>query len=762
MAALTLATSGSPLGALTAAVRPEYRLSVLVPPRDNRLFNNGPCQVTGCRHTAWSRRDLCGTHTIRWFHARQAGADRDEWIATASPLTTPQSCIVDGCNFGRSRHGLCGAHSRRWARDEPARRTTDWARTAAPLPLASTPARCSLPGCDLWCHSRSQFCVSDNARWTDFRKRQPGAGVADFLTYVQRSSIPVIDVSELPPRITLEVQYIFQCWVERGTKRTDAYAWTRALGVLRDSGATSMLDLAPEDWVRRLPGTTGLCNYSATVFRWGWVQLDVLLNGTGWERQYPLDEWQLAQIGHPKHPKRTLKFAPVTQPWLRDLAKRWIRHRLAVGLAVTTVGGDLMALHHLSDSLDRVPDTPTGPAQFSRHHVEACLAASLTRYHNDSSRVAVINSIRTFLRDVHQFEWAPTLPASTMVHRDDYPRHTRLMPARAISEFVMAQIESPTRLATMPDPANRLVLELMIRCGLRAVDAVDLALDCLVDDGAGHPYLHYLNHKMKRDAYVPIDDEFAGRVRQQRAEVEARFSAGTASKLFPGRFSNIDGTRSLTAGGFRHAFGQWLTRLNLTDEHGNQVKVTPHQFRHTFGTRLINQDVPQHIVQKLMDHVSPEMTNHYARLHDKTLRAAWAKARKINAEGSEVQLGDDHPLADTQWLRAGIARAKQTLPNGFCGMPIQSDCEHANPCLSCPLFITTSAFLPQHEAQLRATLTLIDQSDAAGHGRIAAKNRQIATNLNRIITACQQCDPGQAVVGGRQTENEPSSEFHAG
>lgn len=63
MAALTLATAGSPLGALTAAVRPEYRLSVLVPPRDNRLFNNGPCQVTGCRHMAWSRRDLCGTHT---------------------------------------------------------------------------------------------------------------------------------------------------------------------------------------------------------------------------------------------------------------------------------------------------------------------------------------------------------------------------------------------------------------------------------------------------------------------------------------------------------------------------------------------------------------------------------------------------------------------------------------------------------------------------------------------------------------------------
>lgn len=762
MATLSLATAGSPVGVLAAAVRPEFQQAVLVPPRDNRPFNNGPCQVPGCRKTAWSRRDLCGAHSIRWFHARQAGADRAEWITTTSPHTTPQSCMVAGCHFGRSGRGLCVAHRARWAHDAPQHPAEGWAATAAPLSLPHTPVRCLLPDCELWCHGSRQFCLSDYARWTGFRKRRPGANEADFVTYAQRSSIPVVDVSELPPRIALEIQYIFQCWVDRGTKRTDVYAWRRALDLLRDSAAISMLDVPAEEWVDKLPGKTGSLNYTATVFRWGWVQLDALLHGTGWERQYPLDEWKLAQIGHPEHPKRTLKFAPITQPWLRDLGKKWIRHRLALGLAVTTIGVDLMALHHLSATLERVPDTPLHPAQFSRDHVEAYLAATMTRFRNDSSRVAVLSSIRTFLRDVHQFEWAPALPASTVIHRDDFPRTTKLLPGRSISEYVMAQIESPESLATVPDPANRLVLEVMIRCGLRAVDAVDLELDSLLQDDQGHPYLHYLNHKMRRDAYVPIDDELAVRVRQQRAAVETRFPGGAATKLFPGRVSNLHGTRSLTAQGFRHAFRQWLTGLDLVDEHGQPVMVTPHQFRHTFGTRLINQDVPQHIVQQLMDHVSPEMTNHYARLHDKTLRDAWAKARKIDAQGSEVALKDDHPLADAQWLRTGIAQAKQTLPNGYCGMPIQSDCEHANPCLTCPLFITTPAFLPQHEAQLRSTLTLIDKSEAAGHGRIAEKNRQIAHNLTRIITACRGCDSSQVVVGGRATDSEKESESRAG
>lgn len=119
-----------------------------------------------------------------------------------------------------------------------------------------------------------------------------------------------------------------------------------------------------------------------------------------------------------------------------------------------------------------------------------------------------------------------------------------------------------------------------------------------------------------------------------------------------------------------------------------------------------------------------------------------------------MELDESHPLATSQWLRTGIARAKQTLPNGYCGMPIQSDCAHANPCLTCPLFITTPEFLPQHETQLRTTLTLIEKSEAAGHGRIAEKNRQIADNLGRIIDACRGCTPSQVVVGGKPTEEE--------
>src|SRR5258707_318332 len=56
-----------------------------------------------------------------------------------------------------------------------------------------------------------------------------------------------------------------------------------------------------------------------------------------------------------------------------------------------------------------------------------------------------------------------------------------------------------------------------------------------------------------------------------------------------------------------------------------------------------NRDVPQHVVQKILDHDSPDMTAHYARLSDKTVREHWDKARKVGATGQPVLISPDGP-----------------------------------------------------------------------------------------------------------------------
>ena len=57
--------------------------------------------------------------------------------------------------------------------------------------------------------------------------------------------------------------------------------------------------------------------------------------------------------------------------------------------------------------------------------------------------------------------------------------------------------------------------------------------------------------------------------------------------------------------------------------------------------------------------------------------------------------------------------------------------------LTCPMFVTTAEFLPQHRAQRQATLQIITAAEAAGHARVVEMNRQVAANLDKIITSLE-------------------------
>src|SRR5258708_14710639 len=102
----------------------------------------------------------------------------------------------------------------------------------------------------------------------------------------------------------------------------------------------------------------------------------------------------------------------------------------------------------------------------------------------------------------------------------------------------MAQVEQPANLARQHNPAYRLVTIILIRCGLRVSDALKLPRDCVVTDAGAAPYLRYWNHKMKREALVPIDEELQALIGEQQRRVLARHPAGPV--LFPRPANNPD------------------------------------------------------------------------------------------------------------------------------------------------------------------------------------------------------------------------------
>jgi hypothetical protein len=130
------------------------------------------------------------------------------------------------------------------------------------------------------------------------------------------------------------------------------------------------------------------------------------------------------------------------------------------------------------------------------------------------------------------------------------------------------------------------------------------------------------------------------------------------------------------------------------------------------------------------DFVAQDAASETARLH-------WEQTRKVDAKGERVSIDPDGPLAEAQWAKHRLGLATQALPNGYCGLPVRRACPHANACLTCPMFITTPEFLPQHREHRAQTRRLLATATTHGQLRLAEINQQVLGNLDQIIAALE-------------------------
>ncbi|WP_410626204.1 tyrosine-type recombinase/integrase [Amycolatopsis sp. cmx-8-4] len=729
------ATPTKLLEKLLGAVRPEFRVDVLIPDIDDAILGNAACVVPDCVRV--SRYDgMCTGHVQRW---NQLGRpDLGTFITQTDPNMLGrgplQPCVIDGCRYGRYTKGLCNNHSWAWKRD--GRPDVDLWITTATVPERNRPD-CAVPGCALWAGRRSGFCSSHHGRWMRWTARTGQDDMDAFVRYCDTRGDARIDFSKLPPQLKLELQYATQCRVDERRAKAKPYDLQLVVRMAVDSGARSLLDWPQDVWDAKFAAFTPRTYSNANAIPLGFLRtarrkVDDLAHGLGWDTEYDRDTWDLHRVGiHSK--TRHVRFGGIPQPWLRALVKRWARWKLTTDISPVHIA---RSVTHLTRFAVFLADTsaPQALAELTRDGIERFVAHIAQRGESIRSRRLSIGSISRFVLAIRQHRWDPTLPAEVVIHPEDYPRLAEA-PPRALPEAVMAQLEREDNLARFDDPATRLLTVILMSTGLRIGDTLALAFDCIVRDAQQAPYLRYWNHKMKREGLVPIDDALADAITAQQQRVLQRWAQPHV--LLPRANANPDGRWPIPVSTYRVHLAQWLADCDVRDEHGRPAHVTPHQWRHTFATRLINLDVPQEVVRQLLDHSSHAMTGHYARLHDTTVRRHWEQARKVSITGQAVQLSPDGQLADATWLKDRLARAKQSLPNGYCGLPLKQTCPHANACLTCPVFITTPEFLPEHHNQRRRTLTLIDVAKTAGQTRVVEMNEQVLGNLDRIITSLE-------------------------
>jgi len=597
------------------------------------------------------------------------------------------------------------------------------------------------------------FCDGHGRRFRNARATRPGLtadGYIAYLTEARRVTAPSYDMSALPPTLRLEMGLARQCRQAARRGQMQPLTFGQVVRWVLDEEAESILERGEAHWVasakRRFAHRKVRSNPLAW---WRFVRqcaLRLRAQESG-EQVWEWDTWPTDQLDvdtrWAHQPVRRIYFSEIDPLWLRELVKRWARWRLmSATKSPASISCSTSSIRRFCRWTESSGIALAGPAAITRDVLERYRADVFLLDRSPGRKSGLLTDLKVFLDDVRLHEWVVGLPSNATYYRGEIPRDRSWLP-RFIDEFVMGQLETDAALDQLPDLTTRTAVRILIETGLRSVDCLRLPFDPVTVDQAGAPYLKYFNHKLSREAIIPISQRLVEQIRRQQKDLTERF--GTAPPLLLPRVrANLDGTVAFSSGTLNRRLGEWLARCEVRDATGQPVKVTAHRFRHTVGTRMINNEVPIDTVQRMLDHATPQMTARYATIKDQTLRREWERYQdRINVLGQVVRLDPDGPLGDAAWAKENLSRAKQTLPNGYCGLPLQQTCPHPNACLTCSSFLTTVEFLPQHRERLQRTDDLITHAETDGRQRLVDMNTPVRLNLLRIIDGLQtleDCD----------------------
>ena len=265
-----------------------------------------------------------------------------------------------------------------------------------------------MPGCGRWAMPATPFCHTHYESWRRAGRPEPGEFAAARAD--PGLGCEWIDVRCLPGRLRLEIQYVLQC---RGDERQSRLRPVTVQQILRDlaaTGAASLLERTEEQWAE--PGPRGISARGGRQFTLdARARIEQLAFGSGWEVEYPRDKWRLRNLGiQPGKEVAAIDFAPIGQPWLAALAKRWCRWRLSAGLSAGEAAQGVRVIRRFSAFL--AAHAPgAGPASIDRTLLERYLA-DLSASLSPSSCQGHVSALNGFLRDTRQHGWDDgSLPA---------------------------------------------------------------------------------------------------------------------------------------------------------------------------------------------------------------------------------------------------------------------------------------------------------------------------------------------------------------
>lgn len=246
------------------------------------------------------------------------------------------------------------------------------------------------------------------------------------------------------------------------------------------------------------------------------------------------------------------------------------------------------------------------PSDLDKYRLRKYLLELGTRGYERASVVRKVAALRSFLKylSVQKF-----IPAKLLLHVVSPKKQTKIPPV--LSEDEVASAIDVPRAETFADLRMKAILESLYSGGLRISELTELN----VPDADMLGGMIKVLGKGSKERYVPLGDSAATALKKY---LDAR---GRVPRLpeNPALFVNLRGGR-ITPRGIRKLLVLWLARAGI------KGKATPHTFRHSFATHMLDRGCDLRSIQEMLGHANLATTQHYTHMSVARLKKVYEKA----------------------------------------------------------------------------------------------------------------------------------------
>jgi tyrosine recombinase XerC len=209
-----------------------------------------------------------------------------------------------------------------------------------------------------------------------------------------------------------------------------------------------------------------------------------------------------------------------------------------------------------------------------------------------------LSSLRSFFKFLQREGVIQTNPAKLLVT----PKLDKPLPHFMSEEETVQLIESPQS-GKINSPRDKAIFEILYSTGIRVSELVGLNVDDV--DFIGN--IIKVRAKGKKERLAPIGDQALNTLKEylDGRKVDNKFV-----------FANKGGTR-LSDRSVRNIINKYISEQAMAQH------VTPHMFRHSFATHLLNHGADLRSVQELLGHVNLSTTQIYTHLTTDKLKKVY-------------------------------------------------------------------------------------------------------------------------------------------